>query len=430
MTILVGSAISNLGTPMLTFASALRSVLALAFCAAISVTPKLVHAEVQYICGLNSPSGWFTTAFLNHPDCGWSPVVNQVRIERFDNLPVGATMTICITSGTLPDGWVINSHYAGYSCGNSGTMPDTALITHTSCGAYQSQNSCYPPSPTGTLTVSPTTVIVPFDKTRGETKVSYTGQYATGFCVWVSTNNGTPSLWSCGGTSASNLSWPYVPKNGTSKFILTTSSTSASPVLATKTVNGTAGAQPTMSANPAQVVVPSGATTASTTVSWSAPGYSSVDWCGKVNSGAWSFAGLVTAGSGSTGVPMTAGTTYAYRVYEHGGATGCPTTGILASLTVSAVQGAAPTCSVTPSHVIVPLGQTSGPYSFTWNMPGYPSVDAWGKINTGPWQYGLVVAGSGATGDTIPVGETRGVRFYPPGTSAQFLCEFTVTASH
>jgi hypothetical protein len=165
-------------------------------------------------------------------------------------------------------------------------------------------------------------------------------------------------------------------------------------------------------------------------VTWNAPGYSALDWCGKVGSGAWQFSGLQTAGSGSVGVPLPPNTTYSYRLYDAGAASNCPGTGIVASLVITSTQGAAPTFSVNPSHVVVPLGQMSGSFQMTWNAPGYPSLDLWGKTNNGPWQFGLTIPASSATGQPINVGTTYGYRFYPHGDSTHLLGELSVTASH
>jgi len=185
-----------------------------------------------------------------------------------------------------------------------------------------------------------------------------------------------------------------------------------------------------MSASPSSVVVPYGAANAPTTVSWNAPGYSSLDWCGKIGTGAWQFAGLVTPGSGSVGTPMPPNTTYGYRLYAHGAATNCPSTGILASLSVTSTQGAQPTFRVTPSHVVVPLGQTTGSFTLSWNAPGYATLDLWGKVNNGPWQFGLEILGSSSVGSPLDVGTTYSYRFYPHGNSTQLLGEISVSASH
>ena len=108
----------------------------------------------------------------------------------------------------------------------------------------------------------------------------------------------------------------------------------------------------------------------------------------------------------------------------------CPSTGILTSLSVTSTQGAQPTFRITPSHVVVPLGQTTGSFTLSWNAPGYATLDLWGKVNNGPWQFGLEILGSSSVGSPLDVGTTYSYRFYPHGNSTQLLGEISVSASH
>lgn len=491
--------------------------------------------------GMTIPSGWVITQSKWDPGCPGAAAafaVNWYTITNVSNQPVNTTIGACQTTGwpIVPPGWSqVGQTASNGACGCPYAQPpgcvgpdwqtsDMLVLQHTTCMA-SGPGAC--PAATGTLSASPTSVVIPYGVVHGTTNLTFNAQNTTGTCIWTSTNGAAAGLWSCNGASG-NASWPYLTAGSSTKFILTTSNTAPSPVLAQVTVSATAGARPTMSANPAAVVVPYGAANAATTITWNAPGYSLIDWCGKIGSGAWSYSGLQTGGSGSTGTPMPPNTTYGYRLYAHGAATGCPSTGILASLTVTstqgaqptmsatpstvvvpygaqdapstiawnapgyssvdwcgkinngawsfgglqtggsgstvqpvpvnttyayrlyahgaaagcpstgilasttvtAVQGAQPTFSINPSHVIVPLGQTSGTFTMTWNAPGYPSLDLWGKINNGPWQFGLQIPANSSTGSPIDVGTTYGYRFYPPGDSSHLLGELSVTASH
>ena len=317
----------------------------------------------------------------------------------------------------------------------SGYYLSSTAIGASQCGgqSYTATYTCTygsPPQPTGTISASPTSVTVPYGQSSGTTVVSYTSANANQICVWVSNNAAAATLWTCNGASASNLVWSKVPAGGNSKFLLTTSNSTPSPVLHTATVNGVAGAQPTMYASPPSLVVPYGAMSASTTVYWSAPGYSSVDWCGSTNGAPWQFAALTTAASGSAGVPVPPGTTYAYRIYNHGNAGQCGAAGMLASAAVTATQGAQPTFAVSPSHVIVPTGATSGTFTMSWNAPGYPSLDVVGQTNGGAWGAPFNIPASGNTGSNITVGTTYSYRFYPHGDTAHLLGTLSVTASY
>ena len=409
----------------------------LALCFVALLYCPVLRAQSQWQCyGVAKPAGWVTTNRQNMASCPQDPLnpllANAIEITRYDNLPVGAVLSTC--NEAAPAGWSSSAsvyHPSICDCEWANCIPfspNVTTLTHVTCAPPQSGASCYPPGPTGAISASPTTVTVPYGQNYGKTYVTWSTANTASACVWVSNSAATPSLWACG-TSGSNQLWPYVPKGSTSKFILTTSSTSSSPALATKTVTGVAGAQPTMYASPASVVVPWGAVSANTVLHWNAPGYGTLDWCGKVNNGAWQFAGLATDPSGTTTVPMTPGTTYGYRLYAQGTAAQCGTTGLLASASVSATQGAQPTFTMTPTHVIVPLGSTTGPFTYSWNAPGYTNLDLWGKVNNGPWQFALTVPATSSTGDNIAVGNTYYFRFYPVGNSTAPVGELSVTAS-
>lgn len=315
-----------------------------------------------------------------------------------------------------------NSTYTFYAFQHHySTSNSTSVVVHTTAGAAPSMHA------------SPATVTVPWGMASSATTVTWNAP-GYGTLDWCGSTNG--GAWAFSGLQtleSGNVGVPMTPgttyayrlyPHGQAGTCTTTN------LLTSLTVSAVSGPQPTMSASPSSVVVPYGAANASTTVSWNAPGYSSVDWCGKVGTGAWQFAGLVTAGSGSVGVPMPPNTTYGYRLYAHGAATNCPSTGILTSLSVTSTQGAQPTFRITPSHVVVPLGQTTGSFTLSWNAPGYATLDLWGKVNNGPWQFGLEILGSSSVGSPLDVGTTYSYRFYPHGNSTQLLGEISVSASH
>ncbi|MBG6136083.1 ricin-type beta-trefoil lectin domain protein [Longispora fulva] len=118
--------------------------------------------------------------------------------------------------------------YTKFLLTTSSTAPSPVLATTTATGV----------TPTGTVTASPSTVVIPAGQTAGTTTVSFTSTYTNGTCIWISQTGEAPRLWSCGGAAGSGLVWPYVPVGGYTKFLLTTSSTAPSPVLATTTATG------------------------------------------------------------------------------------------------------------------------------------------------------------------------------------------------
>jgi hypothetical protein len=396
------------------------------------------HAdEIQTLCGLNSPAGWFPTSYSHQASCPGA-YTNAVTVIRYNNLPVGRTLSVCYTAGSMPGGWVILRQYMNPSaCGGGGISYDSADVNHQSCDtSYQTTDSCYPPPPTGDVTVPATSVVIPYLQTTGSTSVHYTLANASAGCIWVSTNGGTPTLWWCSGTSGTNT-YIYLQKNVTSKFILTTSSTTPSPVLDSVTVTGVAGAQATLHVTPGYDIVTTGATTANVLVtataspstapfaySWSAPGYPSIDLQGQINGGAWGTP-VVVGSSGNTGDNIPLGATYAFRILPHGA-----TSPVLATMTLTGVAAPAPTFVPNPAHVIVPVGQTSGSFLLTWNAPGYESLDITGSINGGAWSAPFNIGASGTTGDNIPVGSTYNYRFYPHNDVQHIIGTTTVTASH
>lgn len=95
--------------------------------------------------------------------------------------------------------------------------------------------------------------------------------------------------------------------------------------------------QPTFSANPTHIVVPTSGTSGNTVITWSAPTYSGLDWCGRVNNGAWA-GGLQTGPVGSTVQPVPVGSTYGYRFYPSGQSGTCGAQNLLGELSVYATH--------------------------------------------------------------------------------------------
>ncbi|HEY0179066.1 MAG TPA: hypothetical protein VGC30_05480 [Dokdonella sp.] len=252
-------------------------------------------------------------------------------------------------------------------------------------------------------------------------------------CVWVSNNGATPTLFDCGTPSAQ---WDYVPAGGTTKFILAGGgSASATPVISTFTVTGVAGTQPYIHASPSTVTVPYGSASADTTVTWSAPGYSALDWWTSTNGGAWQW-GLNSQASGTTALPINPGQTVAIRLYPysstHAGEGG--TANVLASVVINGVQGAQPHVTATPNPVVVPYGSTSANTSVAWSAPGYSALDWWVSINGSAWQWSFNSQPTYTTTLPINPGETVSMRAYPysathagEGGSANIVMSINIT---
>lgn len=242
-----------------------------------STSASAILVNYDTIClGDSVPSGWIvvnrewnpTTCNYPYPPINFQG--NVLTIAQYNVLPVGTILNVCRES-PVPAGWTAGSVYTDIvSCasiyGTANPTDNMRNISHTSC-VNQSQASCYPYQPT-TVTASPMTVRIPYGENRGSVTVNYSSPGNPGACLWVQ-NSGKPiGLWGCAGSSASNLTWPYVPVGGSSTIWVSASSTSSSPRLATVTVHGVERPAPEFSASPQSVNIPAGQTRGSTTISW------------------------------------------------------------------------------------------------------------------------------------------------------------------
>ncbi|HJU37956.1 MAG TPA: hypothetical protein VJ724_00175 [Tahibacter sp.] len=91
-----------------------------------------------------------------------------------------------------------------------------------------------------TIAASPMVVNVPAGQTFGSTTVSYnlSGSGHGAICVWVKNNDESSTPISCAVGNTGTVSWPWVPKGGTTTFWLNKSSTSPAEAYATVTVRG------------------------------------------------------------------------------------------------------------------------------------------------------------------------------------------------
>lgn len=281
---------------------------------------------------------------------------------------------------------------------------------------------------TASISANPSTVYIPYNATAGSTSISITtsGTYNGTACAYVSQNGQSESSVSCFGVSKVII-WDNVPKDGNSTFIVRTTDGSKTEIGRLR-VNGISLPKPSLSTSPAgTVIVPWGKTEAQFTLQWNAPGYNSLDWCGKVNSGAWA-SGLVTNGSGSSTQPIGASVTYGYRIYGPGQAIGCSASTFLAETSIIGVAGIKPTFVASPADVKIPYPNNTGSFSLMWNAPGFAYIDWHASINGGPFFYGLSSAPSGSVTENISVGTVYSYRFYEGGTT-NLLGTLIVTGS-
>jgi hypothetical protein len=312
----------------------LKWLFALAAIVGVSYT---AHAETVQVCGLSPPAGFVAVDLVLDLSCGPGPNGNATVATRYDNLPVGADIyQVCYYPGAaIPPGWTLTRTYTSVTrCGGValGNQINQADIHHQQCLGGENYDLCYPP--TGTITASPSTVVVPYGQTMGTTYMSWSSNRSD-ICIWVKNNpGGNPTIWQCDRPSGANVPWIYVPingtGNGTTTFYMTTSHTSSTPYFKSTVVTGVPGARPTLTISPTHVIVPVGQTSGTFTMTWSAPGYPSVDIIGRINGGPWGDPFNIPA-SGTTGDNIPVGTTYDYEIVPHGGSNVLATASVYAS---------------------------------------------------------------------------------------------------
>jgi hypothetical protein len=167
------------------------------------------------------------------------------------------------------------------------------------------------------------------------------------------------------------------------------------------------------SANPAPIPVNAGSTVGQTTLSWNAPGYSSL----QIFANGSLFADVGTSGSLATGNWVGDGMNFSLV----DPATGAP----LSTVTVHTAAASGTTGQVTftasPNPVMLAAGSAVGEAALSWNAPGYSELQIWvagvlfaadlpasGSIETGNWvsnglPFSLVDPASGQTIATLIV---------------------------
>ncbi len=207
-----------------------------------------------------------------------------------------------------------------------------------------------------------------------------------------------------------------------------------SAVLATLSVTGVEAPLPTFKANPRRIVA-NGAS-GETTISWRAPGYEAIDWCGKIDDGPWQCGSLRTLPEGSTIIHVPVNTTYAWRFYPAGSPNQGGAFNLLGEITVEVASNGQPSFSAYPERIVVPSSATSGNTIITWNAPGHASLDWCTKTDDGAWKVGpIAMKPSGSAVVSVLVGMMRSYRFYAAGRygdcgTANLLGALSVSASH
>lgn len=232
------------------------------------------------------PAGWIVTSATNVTQCSYPAVpgyytinfgghyYNQYTITSFYDIPVGGTLEYCSGMG-VPTGWQVVNIIAQGRCDQ---MSDY-VAQHTACIAGRDTN-CYPPPPpvSGSLKASQTIVQIPFGQ-LGTTTLTYsTANLVGSACINVSMDGAAETSMYCGGSSGtSSPNWIQAGHS----YVFRLYQQSGNVTLASVTVTGVSDGTPTIKASPNPVAIPAGQTSAAITVTWNAPGYSSVSWYGS-----------------------------------------------------------------------------------------------------------------------------------------------------
>ncbi len=235
------------------------------------------------------------------------------------------------------------------------------------------------------LTANPNPIIVPAGTTSGVTTISFNAPGYPNAQVRVGSATGT-ELGCCESGSAVTGNWVTDGMN----FYLVDGNTGN--VLQTTTVYLS---NPTISASPNPIIVPAGATSGVTTISFNAPGYPNAQV--RVGSATGGELGCCGSGTAVTGNWVTNGMNF-YLVDENTGNVLQTTTVYLGNASLSA----------SPNPIVVPAGTTAGVTTISFNAPGYSNTQVRVGSPTGDWMLCCESSGSGLTGDWV----TNGMNFY------------------
>jgi Glycoside hydrolase family 44 len=241
-----------------------------------------------------------------------------------------------------------------------------------------------------TISASPNPISVAPGVTLGQTAISWNAPNSTSVGVHIGSATGT--LFAGGGPTGSAPTGDWV-SNGM-QFVLVDATTQAT--LATTTVNLTTGGSATITANPNPIQVASGVTLGQTTISWNAPGSTTVE----VHIG--SATGALFSSGGSSGAAQTGD-------WVSNGMVFVLVDGVshaqLASTTVSlTTPEVAPTISAGPNPISVETGVGVGQTTIYWNAPGSNSVEVHVGSASGNLFASGGSSGSSLTGDWVSNG--------------------------
>ncbi len=302
------------------------------------------------------------------------------------------------------------------------------LRAHTVTGTVLSTVTVIGVTTNGAITGVPTTVVIPPGQSVGSTNIGWVGEYGSVFHVTVDCGGGE-QLMASNGAGTHSVTAPWITVGSSCLFRLR-SETVSGPILDSVTVTGVAGTGPTpsgsISVSPSTVTIPAGQSSGSTTVSWNGQNGTSFVVTGDCGGGDVPFASS-GAGSYSQVAPwITVGANCVFRLRADS-ASG-PVLGS-ASVTGIAGQSASGSISASPTTVTIPVGQSTGSTTVSWNSSGVSQAYVMSSC-AGAAQSTFATSGAGSfsqAANMIPVGSSCTFQLRANGTAGQLLGSVTVT---
>jgi len=232
------------------------------------------------------PSGSLVSYTANNATCGLGTFIvngrntqsNQLGFyppSLWHSMPLGYTITVCSETG-IPSGWQLVWDQGQYStCNNLG---DEINIQHVSCGA--GDTNC---SPSGRISASPQSVYIPYGQ-LGSTTLTFSSSNISGStCWWVSVDSAAATNGPCyTGNQSSRTDLANWIQAG-HQYVFYLYEEQAHILLGQVAVQGVSDGTPAISVSPNPAIILAGEPSAPITISWNAPGYSSVSLYGTNN---------------------------------------------------------------------------------------------------------------------------------------------------
>jgi hypothetical protein len=280
----------------------------------------------------------------------------------------------------------------------------------------------------GAITGVPTTVVIPPGQSVGSTNIGWVGEYGSTFHVTVDCGGGEQLMGSTGaGTHSVTAPWITV---GASCLFRLRSETVNGPILDSVTVTGVAGTGPTpsgsISVSPNTVSIPAGQSSGSTTVSWNGQNASGFVVTGDCGSGEAPFASSGAGSYSQVAAWITVGASCVFRLRADS-ASG-PLLGS-ANVTGVAGQSVSGSISASPTTVTIPVGQSTGSTTLSWNSAGASQAYVMSSC-AGAAQSTFATSGAGSfnqAANIIPVGASCIFQLRANATNGPLLGSVTVT---